>query len=357
MKARKVYEAIEFERGRDPKETMDIGNKGYKILKKLDSIAKKFGLKKSSLEGLNKEVAIAKWDLPRLRGFEGGNIIFFKTSYPQPGGETYRIRVEGQLGKEIRPWTDMDTVDKWKKVIGILYESMEFERGNDPKEALGIGSKFVKLSNRTGMDFAELRFIRDRLIQFYDLENDKWDFRGNLLYANSHPESYNIERDSSFHQDINWAIDNLDDAWELVNLDDREIYIDESIDFERGKSDKDIKRSLRKSKFIPGEIVIRERFFGPREIGLEAWIYIQSQGDIHLLWKLGGFGKKRPSGKEIFIAELGPSLPLLSTSDIEQFKPIQWYELNFLKERLDSSGIQKNLNKFKETYEIEPYQL
>ncbi len=110
-------------------------------------------------------------------------------------------------------------------------ENIGFERGQDPKVAMGIGSKMARLSDKVLMDFSELRFIKNRLEVFYHNGLDKETFIFHLGELLEFPEEFNISSDDSLYQDIQWAYDNPDDSWELINLSDDEIYIDESVNF------------------------------------------------------------------------------------------------------------------------------
>ena len=46
MKAKFIYEVLDFERGKDPYKSLDIGNKNVQATKELDEIAKQFGFQK-----------------------------------------------------------------------------------------------------------------------------------------------------------------------------------------------------------------------------------------------------------------------------------------------------------------------
>jgi len=52
VKAKFVYENMGFERGQDPKSSMGIGKKEFRLLTRLDAIAKNFGFERMPIEKL-----------------------------------------------------------------------------------------------------------------------------------------------------------------------------------------------------------------------------------------------------------------------------------------------------------------
>jgi hypothetical protein len=64
MRAKKVYEAVDFQRGQDPKEAMGIGNAEFQLINKLDRLAKKYGFQKVPLDKRDEQdgvINIQKW--------------------------------------------------------------------------------------------------------------------------------------------------------------------------------------------------------------------------------------------------------------------------------------------------------
>lgn len=164
MRAKCVYEDISFERGKDPKDVLDIGDKGMRIYKKLSDIAKSLGIKETSIDDLNEKLAIAAWKNPGLsgntkKGTVYGRIILYKSIIGDH--KDYRIYTVGKNGSDLQDWTAWDSAAKWKENLsylnGNIDESVSFERGKDPRKALEVGMEhftfhadYIVISNRYG---------------------------------------------------------------------------------------------------------------------------------------------------------------------------------------------------------------
>ncbi|HNS71698.1 MAG TPA: hypothetical protein PKK07_03175, partial [bacterium] len=140
MIAKKTYENMDFLRGGHPYDILKIGKEELRILDKLRPIAKELGLEDIGVEDLNKKKAIASWRLPSLRGYRGGRITFFRNTDKRTDRSfDYGIFIMGKHGTNIEDWRKWDTLEKWKQNIGFMYESVSFERGQEPKKSLNIG--------------------------------------------------------------------------------------------------------------------------------------------------------------------------------------------------------------------------
>jgi len=67
MRAKKVYEAVDFQRGQDPKEAMGIGREEIRLINKLDRLAQKYGFQKVPIEKTDEQdgiINIQKWFNP-----------------------------------------------------------------------------------------------------------------------------------------------------------------------------------------------------------------------------------------------------------------------------------------------------
>jgi len=142
MKALKIYE-IQFERGGDPYDRLDVGSEEIRIVNKLSKIANELGLKDAGIEDLNKNKAIKSWWLPPRSNWNHskGRVTIFRnpnTNY----NYNFGVYVMGKM-TDMRAWTDWDTLEKWQYNIDAVYESLNFERGLDPTEALRIGKKHI----------------------------------------------------------------------------------------------------------------------------------------------------------------------------------------------------------------------
>lgn len=141
MKAQFVYERLEFDRGNNPLDSLNIGNKGVRIYNKLSNIAQVLDIEEVGVEDLNKEKAIASWRIPGIKGkierVGYGRIILYLSDI---GGEKeYQVYAKGKRGSDIQSWEAWDSIDKWRDNLHQLNESVNFERGKDPKETMGLG--------------------------------------------------------------------------------------------------------------------------------------------------------------------------------------------------------------------------
>lgn len=169
MKARKIYENIEFERGKDPKTALGIGKLAqnpvyhYPVVPFVNYAGKKPDDKKM-LKNASRMLGVPKGDVlvvlekdlgddywypleqetikelydnkniirkKKIRTDEHGNVT---EMHQADSGEIYTI-VKGDWN-EGDDWSFFDEVLAAKKP---LQESIEFERGKDPKSSLGIG--------------------------------------------------------------------------------------------------------------------------------------------------------------------------------------------------------------------------
>ena len=232
-----VRENISFERGKDPKEVMDVGAV-HDIIDRWNTLQQKPGV-----GSLNLRIQEARLYLEVYVSYMPGSILMGQTAVEESFGKEFfdEIFNEGpNLYCRIKEPYEELFQRAFRRIYGVD-ESISFERGRDPKGAMGIGrGVFQKIMDDTGWEPAELRLTRDRLDQ-YTGWGTKEGFQDDLEYSYKHPEYWNIDKDSGYYADIEWALDNIDDAWELVNLPKDQIYPDkayESVHFERGKDPK-----------------------------------------------------------------------------------------------------------------------
>lgn len=200
MKAKKVYESIDFERGKDPKEVMGIGREDSRIINKLDTIAKNMGFSKEEptdderdhflIARSPMENILVKWvrergprKYPDYSKYGAGSYTsynklertIFRRRYPQV---VYLLKmVEDQpewsddspygiywMAGSLRGDTgihNFNSKDKWENIFGgsTIKESASFQRGKDPKKKLGLGAwenlgegSIIELVSQEGFD-------------------------------------------------------------------------------------------------------------------------------------------------------------------------------------------------------------
>jgi hypothetical protein len=147
----------------------------------------------------------------------------------------------------------------------FIKESLDFERGQDPKRSMGIGNEAHRVASELGIDMAELRSLWG-IIGYLEPEMetgedapDKDDFAAHVWMIADDPGSWGVEKDSHFYEVIEWANHNVDDAWKIFNLDHNEVYeIHESRSFKRGR---DPKHSIGIGKIASSPVIVGENTF------------------------------------------------------------------------------------------------
>jgi len=133
-----LNESISFERGRDPKEAMGIGDEGLRILNKLSTIAQSIGAEEIGIDDLNTKMVLGSWRIPGVEGpIEGidyGRIVLYRDQ----AGE-YKVHTKGVRGTDVQQWQMWNSPRKWIENTKMLKESINFERGRDPRVAMGVG--------------------------------------------------------------------------------------------------------------------------------------------------------------------------------------------------------------------------
>lgn len=124
MRARTVNEAVDFERGIDPKEAMGIGNKGIQIINKLDRLAKKYGLVPAEFGPEHEDEAvinIRRWVLPDIESDDDVEVHLYREQvlpdnpdyweifFSSPSGINGNDAVEDWLDDE--PWKDYFSIE------------------------------------------------------------------------------------------------------------------------------------------------------------------------------------------------------------------------------------------------------
>lgn len=156
MKARFVLETIRFERGQDPKDAMNVGDPVVKMINKIDKVAKKFGFTKTNTIDKDKEEGVIihqKW-------FNEDNTDATLYSSDDNDELWFAINDSGNFVNDpARYWTHDTTWGTFLSPEGNEWidESVRFERGKEPKEAMGIGIE-SRLKNEDFVDDAVMGF-------------------------------------------------------------------------------------------------------------------------------------------------------------------------------------------------------
>lgn len=236
---------VNFERGQDPKKSLEIG-----IFGKLHELAK-FLEKELSWNGA--EVSVKDNGDLEYVCLPGNSVISeIKDAIEKFGwGGMMKVNIDDGCSRSYQDCSEhyykISFKTPIKRKYGLL-ESLDFERGQDPKEALRIGVPKYKLK-------AERRFP-DKKIAYHHLDRDNsWEYEYNGKF-----KEYNDPARFARHKDIIVIVDNgeilgyipgpklargIGNCWGAGFYDaDAVIHspewkpIDESLEFERGKDPK-----------------------------------------------------------------------------------------------------------------------
>ncbi len=142
MEAKFIYETLDFERGLDPKKSMNIGmdakldawiQNNYGVKASNDKEALEYAVTGKNLEFVKYLIGVKNTEISNT----ALNLAFQKKS-------NYNLFLKNTIDDEIKLWLvtkgnpeSMDYVkNNMKKIIG---ESINFERGKDPRDSMKIG--------------------------------------------------------------------------------------------------------------------------------------------------------------------------------------------------------------------------
>jgi len=101
-----------------------------------------------------------------------------------------------------------------------LIENIDFERGLEPSEAMGIGNKIVQWADRNGYTPEEAIRDRDHLRNISG-EPDYLSFKEFKEYIQDYingAEIYDIDLNSSYGEMLLWAKSDPENAYELMKI-------------------------------------------------------------------------------------------------------------------------------------------
>lgn len=118
----------------------------------------------------------------------------------------------------------------------IVRESINFERGLDPKDSMDIGTPLARLATELGMTYAEIRQDRKDLQEIVAAainpgDDEDKDYSFAFYAVADDPMAYDISRESRLFDVALWADQHQKDAIRILRTPDR---ISESVNFERG---------------------------------------------------------------------------------------------------------------------------
>ena len=132
MKAQFVFENIDFQRGKDPKSTLGIG-----LIETIESLIDEYA----------EENGFRKYEKDRNHGYlewsrsmPENNITLrwnLEDRIPILDIEHFNLKMMKLSGKEVLPFIESGRMAEW--FAKEVYESVNFERGKDPKGAMGLG--------------------------------------------------------------------------------------------------------------------------------------------------------------------------------------------------------------------------
>jgi hypothetical protein len=289
MIAKKTYENQDFIRGGHPYDTLKIGKAELRILDKLLPITKKLGLVEVGIEDLNKKKAIASWRLPTMRGYPDGRITFFRNTDKENREFDYGIFIMGKNGTDIQEWKKWDTLEKWKANIGYMYESVSFERGKDAKSAMGVGMSdkypaydlFIACHKLalSSENFSEVTdIIAEDSMLFFVIESKYFtrDRNNDRLYEEFvirlYPEETGLECYDVTNEGINYigSKKKFMQVTKCSDPDDDLSWLQEGVNFERGKDPKDALNIGKNREIKSGDTMIVKRYQSDKTMEVQA---------------------------------------------------------------------------------------
>lgn len=190
-----LAESVNFQKGLDPREMMDIGDEAYRVLQKMKTIAASLGIPEIPIDDLNKEKALASWRMPGIKGTDQerkdtgiGRIILYKS-----GDDEIKVYTKGIRGTDIDQWYSWNSPRKWIENIKMINEDVNFERGRDPKDTMKIGSKELLKDDSLGRQRGWTWEEKKRPSQLLGLDVDDiyiLGFAGEVDYGEWHFNDY-----------------------------------------------------------------------------------------------------------------------------------------------------------------------
>jgi hypothetical protein len=260
---RSLDESISFERGKDPKTVMGIGDRGVllnafaEIDRRKDDIwgLESFTLRKDSVsinsryrtEGITwvndllKDLGIRHFFERKVeKGQHADGVVFDLTFKPQYMG---MINPQDEWGIEYNIYRGWET---WRRAEDFN-ESARFERGKDPKESMKVGleSRTLPVTSITDPNYFEYNDKEVSLI-FYQLAGGAKYIPGNKILFN-----YVIDELDGLELESSYSLDELQISkdYDFIRFDGERYpieknkgylkYIGESVKFERGKDPRD----------------------------------------------------------------------------------------------------------------------
>ena len=147
----RLTESTRFERGMDPKDAMGIGDRVERDIQKIDKFISKFGFERIADHANTRDNHLewlAEWANPNMGIYltwhyypEMDKYFFYteKWGRNKEGEMVKGLEYEGSLEELFTPGVFQNILDGEPMYWKIMRESVNFERGRNPKSAIGIG--------------------------------------------------------------------------------------------------------------------------------------------------------------------------------------------------------------------------
>lgn len=154
MKAQKVFENINFERNKDPKKSMEIGENAIKreIVKKI----MKFPTESLNYRGIKHEY----WPRNYQHMYAMDNYMWVENWLMNEKLDILKQMLEDIVERSIHFKENQD-------IVNSLNEYQNFERGTDPKHAMSIGKKSLIEEWLKSMNVSRYEILLDFTINLY----------------------------------------------------------------------------------------------------------------------------------------------------------------------------------------------
>lgn len=182
MKARFVYEELDFERGRDPQEAMEIGDNRVLMIKKLDRLAEKYGFVEAEFGPEHEEEGITnikRWVIPDSDEDDGEEVVLFTEDYYDYPSIYFRSGWGGDGQDSVDDWIDEEN---WERHFGEgagMNEQVRFNFDEPPYKKYisrkGISGPQVPNPRKAGyggLTDEEKEIVERHQLKIQDLEDE-----------------------------------------------------------------------------------------------------------------------------------------------------------------------------------------
>lgn len=380
-----INESVNFERGQDPKDSLNIGRADIRRIQRVEKIADRFGFKRVPVPAdYDEQMWHSEFETLALWVFDGDDqgdpksiSVALDRLSDDDDDDRYQIIAVGLVSiDEDFELSDALSEERKRWRTKKIRESLDFERGQDPKKSLNIGinQKIKDLEERFTYDFPHWNYddgsIRFNLHKRSEIKNTYtalihhlnyyWDRKIHIFFENE--PFFDL---ISIEPLVKDSMGTSQDYVLTIRFNPNKL--GEAINFKRAKSVEDIRRTLRGP--LPGDLYVYRRDvdavgYGVRPVNEDVYIYIRPESNSYnekdkgLFWKLGGFRERtHQSNKETFIYSYYETPEHnLRTYYMDLMESIDPEKLDIIRSIKDGEGYRRSVKRMQEYFknDLEP---